>query len=340
MSTKKPTTSRRTLIKGTAATAAIAPFFIGRSAKAGEAEITLKLATVAPKDTPWHRLAAKMTKHIEEKTEGRVNIKGYYGGSLGDEGTTAEACKAGRIGIYGGSATGLGISELEALELPYLFDSSTQAQKAILANRQRIHDLLWDRGFKLVLFAENGFRSLGTTFPVEKPSDLKGRKIRTQQTKCHIATFKGFGASPVPMGITEVLSSLQTGVVEGYDNTKLFAFAAALYMATTHWTETKHIYQPGIVVMSRKGAWDKLPKDLQEVIELESDEVLKMEDRGFRTVRALDGQLSKNFHDIGVEVTEPDLAAFRKVAGAVHADFKKRTTKDGSALLDALKKAT
>ncbi len=339
MSAKKPT-SRRTLLKGTAATAAIAPFFIGRPASAGEPELTIKFATVAPNDTPWMRLASKFKKWVDEKTEGGVKVKVFAGGALGPEVQTGEACKAGRIGGWGGSMGALalaGVPELEAFELPYLFSSSKKAEAALNANRTMLHDLLWERGFKLLMFAENGFRSLGTTFPVETPADLKGRKIRTQETKAHIATFKGFGASPVPMGITEVLSSLQTGVVEGYDNTKLFAFAAALYMATTHWTETEHIYQPAAIVLSRKGAWDKMPKEYQDALNTESEEVLKMEKRGFQTVRTLGPQLGKNFDDLGIVRTEPDLAAWRKVAEKVHADFRGRTTKQGKALLDVLK---
>jgi TRAP-type C4-dicarboxylate transport system substrate-binding protein len=342
MTAKKPTTSRRTFVRGTAATAAIAPFFIGRSAKAAmEPELTIKFATVAPTGTPWEKLASRFKKHVKKVSEGRIKVKSYMGGALGGEAETAAACKAGRIGGWGGSMGAMGsiVPELSCLELPYLFGSSKKAQKALQANRKLLHDLLWDRGFKLVMFAENGFRSLGTTFPVEKPSDLKGKKIRTQESKVHIDTFKGLGASPVPMGITEVLSALQTGVVEGYDNTKLFAFAAALYMSTTHWTETKHIYQPAAIVLSRKGAWDKMPTELQEALALESEAVMKMEDRGFRTVRALGPQLKQNFLDVGIEMHEPDLAAFRKVAGKVHKKFEGRTTKQGKALLKAIKAA-
>ncbi len=343
MSAKKPKTSRRTLLKGTAATAAIAPFFIGRPAlAAGEPELTLKFATVAPRNTPWSQLANKFKKWTDKKTEGRVKIKIYYGGVSGDETKTAEATQAGRMGGWGGSMGALalaGVPELEAFELPYLFSSSKKAEQVLKDNRTMLHDLLWERGFKLLMFAENGFRSLGTTFPVETPADLKGRKIRTQETKAHIATFKGFGASPQPMGITEVLSSLQTGVVEGYDNTKLFAFAAALYMGTTHWTETKHIYQPAAIVLSRKGAWEKMPTELQEALDTESEEVLKMEKRGFQSVHALEPQLEQNFRDLGIVFNKPDLAAFRKVADKVHADFRGRASKQGKALLDVLKKA-
>lgn len=343
MSAKKPPTTRRTFVKATAATAAIAPFFIGRPARAaGEPEITIDFGTVAPKGTPWDDLAKRMRKHIEKKSEGRIKIRAFLGGAKGDELSMTESSMAGRLGGIGvsmGAFASAAAPALECLELPYLFSSEQKAQKALSANRQMIHDIMWERGFKLVMFAENGYRSLGTTFPVEKPSDLKGRKIRTQQTKSHLKFFSELGASPVPMSITEVLASLQTGVVDGYDNTELFAFAAALYMATTHWTQTKHMYQPAVIAFSRKGVWDKLAPDLQEMIEGEADELMKIEDRGFRMVRALGPQLEKNFLDLGIDFAKPDLAPFRKAAEAVHDDFRKRTTKQGVALLDAIKKS-
>ncbi len=341
MPAKKLTTSRRTFVKGTAASAAIAPFFIGRSASAGEPELTIKFATVAPAGTPWERLARNFKKHVDKKTEGRVKLKTYLGGALGDENKTAEATKSGRIGGWGGSMGALSsiVPELECLELPYLFPDSKKAQKALESVRTQIHDLMWERGFKLLMYAENGYRSMGTSFGIESPKDLKGKKIRTQESDVHIETFKAFGASPVPMGITEVLSSLQTGVVDGYDNTELFAFAAALYMATTHWTMTRHIYQPAAIVLSRKGAWEKMPAELQEALAVDSAEITKMEDRGFRMVRALGPQLKQNFLDIGIEMHEPALGPFRDAAQGVHASFEKRTTAQGKALLKAIKAA-
>lgn len=340
MSNKKLSTSRLTLLKGTAASAAIAPFFIGRSAKAGEPEFTLKFATVAPDDTPWARLASMLRKEVEEKTDGRVKLKIYKGGALGGEAPTLTATKDGRYGGWGGtlSAIAAHIPGIDAPELPYFFSSREQAHKALDANRTLIHDMLWDGGFKLIMFAENGTRSFGLNRPVEKPADFKGLKIRTQENQIHIDTIEAFGASAVPMGITEVLSSLQTGVVDGYDNTMLFAFAAALYMATTHWVETQHIYQPAAIVLSRK-VWETLPAEIQAAITPDSDEMKKIETRGLKMVGALGPQLEKNFTDLGISFLKPELAPFRKVAESVHAKFRKRTSKQGVALLDGLTKA-
>jgi TRAP-type C4-dicarboxylate transport system substrate-binding protein len=144
------------------------------------------------------------------------------------------------------------------------------------------------------------------------------------------------------MSVTEVLSSLQTGVIDGWDNTELFAFAAAWYVATTHFTRTKHIYQPAAIVYSRKW-FESLPKDMQEVLHGDQDTLIKMENRSFRSVDAMEGQLVQNFKDAGINVRELDDATrnkFRAATAGVAGKFKSRTTKAGKDLLKAIQKAT
>ncbi len=340
MTAKKPSTSRRTFVKGTAASAAIAPFFIGRSAKAAYEAKTVKMMSVAPANTPWSALALKFKKHLEKSSEGQLKAKFYGGGVSGSELETLKACADGRVECWAGSmgAAASIASAVGATELPYLFKNPKAAYKSMTANRQLFHDIFWDAGFKLVMFAENGVREIGTTgFEVNTPADLKGRKIRVQESKIHADFFNAAGASTVQMGITEVLSSLQTKVVEGMDNTKLYAQAMGAFGTLTHWSETQHIYQPAVILFSRKGFWDNLPTELQEAIALDSKDVLKMENRGMRSIWALNGQLKQNLLDMNITVTEPDLGPWQKLAGGVHKKFEKRATKQGVALLKALR---
>jgi tripartite ATP-independent transporter DctP family solute receptor len=298
---------------------------------------------VAPPGTPWETLLRKFQKMVETKSEDRIDVRALLGGSAGDEVSTAEACKRGKIQCWGGSFSALesAIPEVNALELPYLFPDWKKAYAVLGKLRTQLHDLLWERGYKLALFSQNGFRSIGSTYPINGIKDLKGHKMRSQQSEVHIETWKAFGASPTAMAITEVLSSLQTGVVDGYDNTELFAFAAALYASTSHWTLTKHIYQPAAVVYSRK-FWEALPAELQEVLNPEQEEVLKMEERGFRSIAAMQPQLEQNFRDAKIVVTELDSSERKKFEAAaqkVHEKFRKGTSAAGKDLMDAVKAA-
>lgn len=335
----KTSTTRRRFVQGSAAAAA-STFFIGR-ARADEPEFVMKIATVAPEGTPWTTQLKKFKKAIKEQSEGRIKVKTYAGGALGSEVEAAEATKRGAIQCFGGtfSALASAVPELDALELPYLFKSEKKADE-VLDNviREDLEALLWDRGFKLLFYSENGYRSIGSNFPVKSPSDLKGRKMRSQQSDVHLNTWKAFGAAPVPISVIDVLPGLQTGVVDGFDNTPLFAFAASWHQAITHFTLTKHIYQPGVVVLSRK-FWESLPADLQTIVMGDPKDLAK---KGRRGVRAIRPMLEENFVTAGInliKLSDAELAAFSANASEVHDKFRAGTTDQGKALLDKIKKA-
>jgi len=335
----KPSTTRRIFVQGSAAAAASAPFI--KRARADEPEFTIKIATVAPPGTPWAKQLKKRKKTIKKESEGRIKVKTYLGGALGDETSTAEATKRGTIHMWGGSASALASSvpEIECLELPFLFPTEQDADRVLdEVIREDLDRLLWERGFKLMFFSENGYRSIGSSSPVRSPGDLKGRKMRSQQSDVHLNTWKSYGASPVPISVTEVLSALQTGVVQGFDNTPLFTFAASWYQAITDFTLTEHIYQPALVVTSRK-LWEQLPDDLQQVVMGDPAKLAKKARRGVRGIKAM---LQQNFVDSGVnliELSASERAAFAAKSEEVHQAFHDSTSAEGKALLKKIKSA-
>jgi TRAP-type transport system periplasmic protein len=336
--TKKPLeTNRRNFIVGSAA--AVSTFFIGRPrAQAGEAEITLKFATVAPPGTPWAKHTSRLKTRVKDATGGRVKVKVYLGGALGDEDATASRCQKGGIAGWAGTSAALAsiIPEFAALELPYLFPDEKAADN-VLDNKVRadIEKMLDKAGLKLLFFSENGHRSIGSNFGfVKSTADLKGKKMRSQSHDVHINTWRALGASPEPIPVTEAMTALQTGVVDGFDNTPLFTFAASWFQAITHFTLTRHAYQPALAIM-HKGTWDGLPKDVQESL---AGDILEESAYGRKTVRAIKKQLVDNFSNAGIAVhesTASELAAFKKATEPTH---KKFTDKYGSAFLSAIKK--
>jgi tripartite ATP-independent transporter DctP family solute receptor len=336
--TKKPLeTTRRNFIAGS--TAAVSTFFIGRSrAKAGDAEITLKFATVAPPGTPWAAHTSRLKKRVKTGTDGRVRIKVYMGGALGDEDATASRCRKGGIAGWAGTSAALAsiIPELAALELPYLFPSLSAADD-LLDNKVRadIDSMLDKAGFKLLFFSENGHRSIGSNFGfIKSTADLKGKKMRSQVGDVHLNTWRALGASPEPIAVTEAMTALQTGVVDGFDNTPLFTFAASWFQAITHFTLTRHSYQPAMAVMN-KDVWGELPADVQALI---LGDVQAESAYGRKTVRAIKQQLIDNFGNAGIAVhdsTSSELAAFAKATKPTH---KKFTDKYGSTFYKAITK--
>ena len=302
--------------------------------------ITLKIATIAPDGTPWEKQLRSLKTHLEKASGGRFRVKVFMGGSLGGEKALVRRTSQGTIQVFGGSTAALAsvVTELDVIESPYLFESYTQAD-GILDNvvRQRAAPLLTKRGFEFGLWAENGWRSMFTKERrIQAPGDMAGLRMRSQESPVHLAMYRALGANPVPIDATNVLTSLQTGVVDGFDNTMLFAFATSWYQGVHHLALTQHIYQPGIVAYSKRW-FDGLPADLQQVLR-ELPPALTTDGR--RQVRQMDPILQRNLAKAGVTITElsaEQRAAFARATAQVADRIAK--TPDSRALLRAIRDA-
>jgi tripartite ATP-independent transporter DctP family solute receptor len=114
---------------------------------------------------------------------------------------------------------------------------------------------------------DHGFREITSrTKPIEMPADLRGFKIRLPVAPYFISLFQHLGASPTPINFAEVYSALQTGVVDGQENPLVLIDTAKLYEVQKYCSLTNHSWA-GIHISFSKIAWNRLPKDLQELAE-------------------------------------------------------------------------
>ena len=268
------------------------------------AKTTLKFGTVAPDNTPWSEELKAIQKRVASESGGEIEIKTYLGGQLGGEIEILQGIRRGRIqggGITSG-ALASAIPELDLLEIPFIFESNEEAD-FVLDNYlfEPFKKLFEQKGLVLVTWAENGWRDIATkTKPVLKPADLAGLKIRSQESKAHLGFWKKIGANAVPIAITEVLPSLQTGLVEGFDNTPLFTLAAELHTGIKYYSVTRHIYQPAAIVYS-KVTWDKLTEKDRKILMGPGN---TQAPAARKAVRALGEQLLGILKDSGVKVQE------------------------------------
>lgn len=338
--TKPFKTNRRSFVAGATASAALAPFFIG-TARAAEPEHTFKLATAAPRSSPWSVSVKEVKNEVKSKSKGALKIRSYLGSALGGELETLKATKRGRIQMWAGTAGALSslIPEMGALECPYLFPSLKAADNAIDSMFDEIDDLLQKSNLKLLFASENGHRSIGINAgeggsPIKKPADLVGKAMRAQQGFVHEKFWKAVGASPQPLPVIDVADALQRGVVVGFDNTPLFAFASGWYQSITHFTLTEHCYQPGFVAMNLD-SWKSLTPAYQAIV-LGDPKARAVSGR--KGVRALKTGLINNFKNAGISVYKPtaaELAVWKAKTKGVHSAF---TKKYGKGFYDGLKK--
>lgn len=302
---------------------------------AASAQTVVKVGSVAPEGTPWSEWLDGLKARYEGESQGKLKLKLFLGGKLGGEKEMVEETRNGNLQIFGGSAGAVATyaPELAALELPFIFESDAEADFVLDRLRGRVAKLLEDKGFVMSMWAENGWHGYGVKNRcIKGPQDLVGLKMRSQESIVHIETYKAFGASPVEMAVPEVLGALQTGTVDGFSNTPLFSFATNWYKGVTHYSYTRHIYQPGLLVISKKW-FDAQDVELQKVLLNRSDEAA-----GVKGVRALTEPLLDNFSAADVKVcriTPEATAAFAAKARPVWDLFSKKS-KTNKQLVDLI----
>lgn len=300
---------------------------------------TIRMATVAPDGSPWHDSLQRIEKRWSDDSDGRLRLRSYLGGALGDENQTIAETRRGQIQMVGASIGAVGslIPEVNVLELPFLFRNEAEADH-ILDNviGDDLNEIFKERGFVLLMWSENGFRHWGTKFGhIKKPSDLRGRQMRAQENTIHLNTYRALGATPVPIPTTEAIPALQTGVVQGFDQTPLFGFATGMHNQSTHWTVSDHIYQPGAILINRS-FFEGLPDDLQKIMLKDAHKEAQESRAG---IRALTPLLVQNLSAAGLDVyhiTEDERKAFVEAVQPVYEEFVRRASPRAKALYEKI----
>lgn len=285
----------------------------------------IRFATIAPDGTPWSDQLKEMKKRVEREGKGRIKFIVYTSGQLGGEIETLRSLQRGRIQAWGGSVGAVTaiVPELQLLELPYLFLNEKETDY-ILDNVvfKPYSDILKKKEFILHSWNENGWRHFAVKKkPIFTPADLKGMKIRSQESSIHIEMWKAFGASPVPISIPEVMSALQTGLVDGFDNSTLFTSATGWYQGIEHFIQSAHMYQPGLIIYNKKYL-ESLPQDIQKI--LLGDPKFEAQ-LGRNGVREIEPEIIKILEKDGVKVHKMSAAQreeFAKLARTIHSKFR------------------
>ena len=291
------------LITGGLFVGLFAQTLIGGDAEA--ATYTLNFGTVAPEGTPWADNLYAAKRRIEAESNGEIEVRVFLGGSLGSEVEMVEDLISGQRLQGGGISTaaiaqGANVPLLMMPELPYLFRNFNEVD-AVLDEVlfEPVSEDLMENGLVMGAWAENGWRSFATNGPATTPEELSAYKMRSQESPVHLAMYEAFGVQAVAKPVSEVLPALNTGIVDGFDNTPLFSLAAGWIGPVSHFTLSEHIYQPAAIVYS-KAFYDSLPPHLQQV--LLGDPAA--ESRSGRVgVRALQEELVGNIRDSGKTVT-------------------------------------
>ena len=211
---------------------------------------TLKIATVTPEGSQWMKDMRASAKEIKERTEGRVQIKYYGGGVMGNDQKVLGRIRIG--GLQGGAFTPSTLAsqypDLNLYGLPLVFDSEEEAAYVRQRMDERLSAGLEEAGWVNFGFAAGGFAVLMSNTPIDSLDDLKGKKIWVPEgdlvSRQSMASLK---LSPVTLPLTDVLTGLQTGLIDIVAMSPIGALVLQWHTKVKYITELPLVYTLGFM---------------------------------------------------------------------------------------------
>jgi C4-dicarboxylate-binding protein DctP len=251
------------------AAAAIAAMALAGPASA-QSPIVIKFSHVVASDTPKGKAAEKFKELAEKYAGGKVKVEVYPNSTLYKDKEELEALQLGAVQMLAPSNSKfgpIGVREFEVFDLPYILpDLATLRKVTDGPLGARLLKLLEPKGMVGLAYWDNGFKQMTANKKLIAPSDYRGLKFRIQSSKVIEAQFRTLGAIPQVMAFSEVYQALQTGVVDGQENTWSNIYTQKMHEVQKYATVTNHGYI-GYVVVANKKFWEGLPPDIRAACE-------------------------------------------------------------------------
>jgi TRAP-type transport system periplasmic protein len=233
--------------------------------------VELKIATVAPEGSPWMRDMRQGAEEIRVRTEGRVVLRLYGGGVMGNEKSVFRKIRVGQL--HGGAFTSGGLAEVypdaRLYGLPLVFRSAEELDFVRARMDDKLMAALEDAGFVNFGFAGAGFANIMSGVPIRTLGDLRGQKIWVPEGDAVSYTImEALGLSPVSLPITDVMTGLQTGLINIVGTSPMGAIAFQWHTRIKFVTDTPLAYLYATLVIDRRVFSRISPADQQVVREV------------------------------------------------------------------------
>ena len=256
---------RKLILAGVAAAIFIAP-----ATAMAQSPIIIKFSHVVANDTPKGKGALKFKELAEKYTDGKVKVEVYPNSSLYKDKEEIEALQLGSVQMLAPSTAKfapLGAKEFEALDLPWLFkDEETYAKAMKGPVGKWLFQKLESKGISGLAYWDNGFHMTSANRPLLMPADFQGLKLRISGSKIADRYFRDVGSIPQIMAFSEVYQALQTGVVDGCENTPSNYLTQKFYEVQKDITVSYHAHLQYAVIVNSK-FWNGLPADIRKQLD-------------------------------------------------------------------------
>ncbi|NYG32245.1 TRAP transporter substrate-binding protein [Sphaerotilus montanus] len=271
-------------------------------------------------DYPTVAAVKHMSQYLEQKSGGKYKIKVFNKGALGTEKETIDQVKIGALEM-----TRVNISPMNAVcaktqvpTMPFLFSSIEHMRKSLDGPvGEEILKSCEDQGFVGLAFYDSGARSLYAKKPIRTVADVKGMKVRVQQSDLWVALVGAMGGNATPMPFGEVYTGLKTGLLDAAENNIPSYDSVKHYESAKYYSKTEHSMAPEMLLMS-KVVWDKLPKADQDLFRAAAKESVAFQRKKW------DEQETKSLAAVkagGAEIIDVDKKSFQAVMGPVYDKF-------------------
>jgi C4-dicarboxylate-binding protein DctP len=235
-----------------------------------QSPIVIKFSHVVANDTPKGKGALKFKELAEKYTDGKVKVEIYPNSTLYKDKEEIEALQLGSVHMLAPSTAKfapLGIKEFEALDLPWLFKDDQTYSNAMKGTIGKwLFERLETKGITGLAYWDNGFHMLSANRALMKPADFQGLKFRISGSKVADQYLRIMGSIPQIMAFSEVYQALQTGVVDGCENTASNYLTQKFYEVQKDITVSYHAHLQYAVIVNSK-FWSGLPPDIRAQLE-------------------------------------------------------------------------
>ena len=317
---------------------AVMALMMASAAFAGQAEAatTLRLGHVVADNSSLDKGLDYFAKLVSDKSGGELKIQVFPNSSLGDNTAMMEQLQFGSLDMMAPSVAALsGFTPSTAIfDLPYLFKNEAAAEEVLDGPLgDNVGKALEPQGFYLLSWMTQSWRHLTCNKEVTKPADVAGIKIRTMDSKYHMAHFNTLGASAIPMAMSELYTALQQGTIDAQENPYTNIVNSRFYEVQKYVVETGHIYDACPLIISTI-TWKRLDDNQKKIIKEAAVEAVKWERAEVRKDDDIFREQVKKSGTTVIQLTPEQRAEFRKAAQPVYDDFVKEQGQTGA---DAVK---
>ena len=275
---------------------------------------TLRIATVTPENSQWMKDMRASANEIKERTDGRVKIKYYGGGAMGNDKQVLAKIRLGSLA--GGAFTPLALAsrypDLNLYGLPLIFNSEEEAAYVRDQLDERLEQGLEESGFVNFGFAAGGFAILMSNTPITSLEDMKGKRVWVPEgDPISYASMEALSLAPVTLPVTDVLTGLQTGLIDVVAMSPIGALVLQWHTKIKYVSELPLAYTLGFMAVDKK-AFNKLSAADQAIV----TEVMRETYKNFNVQNLEDNRAARNSllsAKTGIETIEFDAAEFEEI---------------------------